>query len=339
MKLAIGSRWTRGVPVAASLLLGLGLAIGYGTRPDACAAITVFPVWVWLVPGLLLAVLGMRRRSGRKNWLLPGLWLLFLLAMADEPRSLCRAIPWPAALSWESRPDGEAVRVISLNCAIGNRLAAGEVARYRPDIVLLQESPNRAEVEGLARRLFGDEAGFVHGVDASLIARGRVVPANLPANLRGIVVQARVTLASGRDIEVISTRLLPAVFRLDLWSPDCWREQADNRRARREQLRAINRRIASVSVPVILGGDFNAPQGDAVFRLLSPKLHDAFAQGGRGWGNTITDGFPALRIDQIWVSDAFHARSVVARKTEHSDHRMVICDLMLGGRGAKPKQK
>ena len=81
--------------------------------------------------------------------------------------------------------------------------------KYRPDIVLLQESPNRTEVEGLAKRLFGNEAGVVHGVDASLVVRGRAVPAELPRAVRGYFVQARVTLTTGQDIEVISTRLLP----------------------------------------------------------------------------------------------------------------------------------
>ena len=151
--------------------------------------------------------------------------------------------------------------------------------------------------------------------------------------------QARVTLTTGREIEVISTRLLPAVFRADLWSPDCWREQTENRRDRREQLRAIARRIGSTAAPVIVGGDFNAPQGDAVFRLLRPKLHDAFNESGLGWGDTIINDFPVLRIDQISVSGAFRSHAVVARGTRNSDHRMVICDLSLKDDSAMPKDR
>jgi len=130
---------------------------------------------------------------------------------------------------------------------------------------------------------------------------------------------------------VICTRLVPAVFRLDLWSPDCWREQRENRQKRREQLRVIVRRLDSVpaSVPLIVGGDFNAPQGDAVFHLLQTRLHDAFREGGRGWGDTVTNDFPVLRIDQVWASEAFRAVNVVVRGTRHSDHRMVIGDLVL----------
>ncbi len=80
---------------------------------------------------------------------------------------------------------------------------------------------------------------------------------------------------------------------------------------------------------MIIGGDFNAPQGDAVFRLLGPRLHDTFPEGGRGWGNTITNGFPFLRIDQVWASGSIRADRVIARRTRHSDHRIVVCDLVI----------
>ena len=98
---------------------------------------------------------------------------------------------------------------------------------------------------------------------------------------------------------------------------------------RREQLRIIARQLDTVpaSVPVVVGGDFNAPQGDAVFRVLQPRLHDVFREGGRGWGDTITNKIAALRIDQVWASGVLRAVDVGASMTRHSDHRMVICDL------------
>jgi hypothetical protein len=330
-------RLVRGAPAVVSACLCLGLTVVYVARPDACAAITVFPSWAWSVPGLSLAAFNLRGRGSRLGRPVFAAWLLFVASLAEEPWSLGRALVRPGSFPSKAGPPGGVLRVISLNCAIGNRLAAEEVIAYRPDIVLLQESPGRSEVEGLARRLFGAEAGVVHGVDASLVVHGRVIPAELPPALRGYFVQARVKLASGRDIEVLSTRLLPAVFRADLWSPDCWREQMQNRRSRREQLRALYQRIESSSVPVILGGDFNAPQGDAVFRLLRPRLHDAFAEAGLGSGDTILNDFPALRIDQVWVSEAFRAHAVVARRTRNSDHRMVICDLSPRNDPARPK--
>jgi vancomycin resistance protein VanJ len=195
--------------------------------------------------------------------------------------------------------------------------------------VLLQEPHGRGEAEAIGEGLFGADAGIVSGADTALIVRGRVVPADLPPNLRSYFVQARVCLISGIEVEVISTRLVPAVFRAAPWSPEWWRVQRENRRSRREQLRVIARRLDSVppSVPVIVGGDFNAPQGDAVFHLLQPRLHDTFRDGGRGWGDTIIKDLPFSGIDQIWASGTSRAPGVVARRTRHSGNRMVICDL------------
>ena len=318
-------RLARGVPLGLSAASCLAVSVCYATRSDACAAVTVFPVWAWLFPGLALAALGSRRRGNRPVAVVLVLWLSFVLAFAEEPWSLLRSLTTPRG----ARGRGEALRVVTLNCNVGDANAAGEVAPYRPDVVLLQESPCRGGVEAVAGALFGAGAGVVLGVDASILARGRVAPADLTPEQRSYFVQARVRLTSGTEVEVFCTRLTPAVFRLDLWSPECWREQARNRRTRRDQLRAIADRIESLpaDLPVILGGDFNAPQGDAVFRSLAPRLHDTFREGGRGWGDTVINEFPFLRIDQVWVSGAFRTVNVVARRTRHSDHRMVVCDL------------
>ncbi len=312
-----------------SALCCLALAVCYAGRFDSCAALTVFPAWAWLVPGLGVAALGLSRRGKLRAVAACAAWAVFVLVFAEEP--------WSLLWSWTAPPSdprsvggrGGALRVVSLNCNVGNGQAAAEVASYRPDIVLLQESPGRGELESLASALFGASAGVVHGPDASMIVHGRVVPADLTPEQRSYFVQARVLLKSGLEVEVFSLRLVPAVFRLDLWSPECWREQARNRRRRRAQVSAVAARIALLPrhLPVILGGDFNAPQGDTAFRPLAPRLHDAFREGGRGWGNTITNDTPFLRIDQVWVSDEIRALGVVARRTVGSDHRIVVCNL------------
>ena len=321
-----------------SALLCLVLSACYLVRHDAFATITVFPIWVWLAPGLALALLGIRRRGNRQVVAAIAAWLIFVLALAEEPWSLLRLVTSPGSGKLVEVGQGESIRVVSLNCNIGSPQAVEEVVRYDPDIVLLQESPGRGAMEALGKKLFGVDAGILYGVDASLIVRGRVIPADLGPDPRSYFVQARVILRSGTEVEVISTRLIPAVFRLDLWSPDCWREQRENRQKRRKQLRTIIHHLDSVpaSVPLIVGGDFNAPQGDAVFHLLQARLHDAFRDGGRGWGDTVTNDLPFLRIDQVWASEAIRAVNVVARGTRHSDHRIVICDLVLRAREELP---
>lgn len=316
---------------SASLLLCLSLAILYAARPDAFAAVTVWPVWVWLAPGCALTALGFQRGRKRMALLLSAAWLTFLFIHAEEPRSLLR-FHAPGSPEWiEARKAGRALRVVSLNCGGGSPQAAGEVAAFDPDIVLLQESPVRKDVEALARRLYGHLKGCLWGMDGSLIARGKAIPASLPPQLSMSSVQAWVRLDSGIEAEVFSLRLIPPVFREDLWSPACWRAHRENRLARRAQLRPFADRVRALppDTPVIFGGDLNAPAGDSVFRLLAPRLRDSFSEAGAGWGNTIMNEIPVLRIDQVWISRRFLATTVVARKTIYSDHRMVICDLLL----------
>ncbi len=60
-----------------------------------------------------------------------------------------------------------------------------------------------------------------------------------------------------------------------------------------------------------------------------PRFADAFWSGRIGWGNTITNDRPVVRIDQVWTSDHFQPTAVFARETLNSDHRMVVCDLRL----------
>ncbi|WP_390622518.1 endonuclease/exonuclease/phosphatase family protein [Gimesia fumaroli] len=76
------------------------------------------------------------------------------------------------------------------------------------------------------------------------------------------------------------------------------------------------------------GGDFNANPRDPIFRELPASLQDAFSTAGAGWGNTITNEFPFLRIDQIWSNDAFQPLNVVSEPAFDTDHRVVITDLM-----------
>jgi endonuclease/exonuclease/phosphatase (EEP) superfamily protein YafD len=320
--------------IASSCVLCAALFLCYGLRPDAGAAVTLWPAWVWPAPGLLLAALGWRR-SRRVVAAVALLWVAFVAVFAEEPRSLLRVRPWPAPGWEEARRRGEALRVVSLNCAGGSADAAAELEEYDPDLVLLQEAPRRDEVETLARRLFGEKAGVAWGLDTAILARGRVKAAPVSRPLRGTITQAHVALASGIAADVISLRLLPPTVRLDLWSPGCWREQAANRRTRVEQVRAVAREIDALPHlgPQIVGGDFNAPAGDRIYRLLPPRLRDTFREGGTGWGNTALNDVPISRIDQVWTSDHFRPLVVVARKTRDSDHRMVLCDLQVEARG------
>ncbi len=309
----------------------VALTVCYLFRPDSFAAVTVWPAWMWPILGFVFTLAAFSKKTRRAVWLLCGAWAVFLLGFAEEPKSLVRFGAWPNS-EWErARAAGRALRVVSLNCAGGSKQAAGEVALYRPDIVLLQESPSAAETKAVGQELYAGEGGIIVGLDASILVNGEIVESELAPEMRSYFVQGRARLKNGIELEVFSTRLTPPVFRDDLWNPSAWSAHSENRRFRRSQLEPFGVRVRKLpeSVPIILGGDMNAPQGDSVFSLLSTRLEDAFPRAGRGWGNTIINDFPALRIDQIWTSRHFEPTAVIAQKTVHSDHRMVICDLLI----------
>lgn len=315
----------RNAALAASALLLVFVSFSYALRPDGLAAVTLWPPWIWLLPGLLPVLIGAVKPRLRFTGVVGAAWGLFLLGFGEEPRSLVR----PVTDLGRPRPEG-VLRVVSLNCAGGSAEAAGEVAELRPDIVLLQETPGAKDVHRLADRLYSARASYIAGLDASILLGGEIVERRGSQPVSTFV-HGRAQLSRGAMVEVISLRLVPPTIRMDLLSPGCWREHTENRRARLAQVDEMLESAAHVpaDAPLIVGGDFNAPTGDAAYRLLSPRLQDAFRSGGRGWGNTILNDIPVSRIDQVWISAHFRPVAVTALRTRHSDHRMVVCDLQL----------
>ncbi len=315
------SRWTKAILLLLSAMLLIFVTHCYFTRFDFCAAITIFPPWCWLLAGFVLAMPSTFRKGRRAGVCVLLMWLVFLAVFCDSPLALLRQFrPAPQAPSQ--------VRIVTLNCA-GAAGAASEVADHDPDIVLFQESPRKQSVQQLALELYGAGSHLAWYVDTSIIARGDVMPQRVPDEFRGNFVHALVRLDSERELDVICLRLRPPPVRVDLWSLDCWKAYQRDRADRRRELKRITDYAASLSNrhPIIIGGDFNTPPGDAVFALLSPDFSDAFQQAGRGWGRTILNEKPLLRIDQIWLGPSPRPLNVQAHRTENSDHRMVICDL------------
>jgi endonuclease/exonuclease/phosphatase (EEP) superfamily protein YafD len=312
-----------------SAALCAALSWCYAVRPDAGAAVTAWPVWVWVPLGLAIAALGWSRSTKLAFLVICLLWLLYVGIFAEEPRGLLRRRGLSEAEFRAAREDARGLRVVSLNCAGGSAKAAAEVHRHDPDIVLVQESPSEDAVRALAEELYGPDAAVAWGLDASIIARGRA-----EAVVHGLgphIAVADVKLASGLNVCAISVRLSPPASRFDIWSAGHWREQASVRRLHREEMKAVALLLDTLpgDPAIILGGDFNAPAGDAAIGLLRPRLHDAFPQAGIGWGNTVLNDLPILRFDQVWASGHLRAAAVRTEETLHSDHRMVICDLVI----------
>jgi hypothetical protein len=294
--------------------------------------LTFYPAWLWLVVGVAVAGIVLRRRTRVPVALALAAWMLYGCLLVEEPRSLLSLGRVPTSQWADDQKPRTAVRVISLNCAGGDIRAAAEAFRYRPDVILFQESPPAEALQELARDEFGDSATVVSGLDTAIAARGHAVAVPLPGEAVRFATGARALTPPGVEIEFLSVRLVPPVLSLNLLSLDCWQAQAANRDEREEQVAQLGQclRTGSPESLTVVGGDFNAPQGDGSLAALRPRFRDSFAEGGGGWGNTVTNDFPVLRFDQIWISSGLRAVAVSARRTRHSDHRMVICDLVIG---------
>jgi endonuclease/exonuclease/phosphatase (EEP) superfamily protein YafD len=320
--------WTGQIASILSLVLFPVILACHVFKPDTSAALTFYPIWVWGILGITLSIGSLLHKKYISVSLIV-IWLVFTLIFAEEPRSLLRSI-YVSDSKWQSLPEEKRVVVVSLNCAGGNMDAVREILPYNPDIVLLQEVPsNKEDIQAFAETMYKGDASIAHGPDTAIIVRGELEEISLDKPKNRFMTQARVRLKSGHESEVICIRLMPPVVGINILSKDCWIEHRDDRKSKRKQIEQIMEQVNSVpnKVPIILGGDFNVPARDGSLRALQTLLSDTFSKGGIGWGHTALNSIPLFRVDQIWTSSDFNPLSVLARKTKHSDHRMVVCYL------------
>lgn len=325
------SRWA----AVLSGALCLVLAAVYLARPPNTDPITAWPFWFWGTGGSVLLVPALLRRW--RPALGPVLlWAFATLAVAEEPPAMVRlAIPRFCGTVL-SRPGEAPLSVVSLNCGGGRLEAAAEALARDADVVLLQEAPGRQELGRLVAARRG--LSLVAGRDCAIIVRGtqRAIGAGRSRPLYLTASLARPRRAPGRELLVVSVHLLQPVLRWDFWSPKTWREATEVNAVRVAQMDGVATLVAThpEAHAVLVGGDFNTPGGDALYRALQPRLHDAFRQAGAGWPNTIVNDVPMSRIDQLWLSEALRATWLRVHRTQNSDHRMVMAEVAVGGFGA-----
>lgn len=110
-----------------------------------------------------------------------------------------------------------------------------------------------------------------------------------------------------------------------------WQENIEDRMV---QAKSLARDLQDSVRPIILAGDFNAPDQSLVMRTVAgTRLRDAFAAAsfgfGYSYGHSLRPGISFLRIDHILVDQSIGvARAYVGGK-EASPHRPVIADLLL----------
>lgn len=316
--------------LASLLLLGL-VVICFLDGRDALAAVSVFPIWIWAIAGIAAAAITIPLLRSRFPVTVILLWALAALIGSDECRSAFRSLTG-GALKEEraAAPEGKAsLRIITLNCGGRSIDAVRELARFQPDIIFLQEAPGTAELAAFAKELYGESGSVAGAWHCAIVAKGKLTPRRtvLYQHGRGALLE----LADGTEIELLSVHLTHATTRWDLWRRSCWKQHRDVHRERRGQLKKLLDTLATDGgdVPRIFGGDFNAPPSSNLFDSIPDDYTNAFSAEGRGLGNTFINRFPVLRIDHIYTSSEFETVTARAVRTRHSDHRMVVCDVLL----------
>lgn len=323
--------------IGLSLLLHLVTLYAFARQPDKLAAYTVIPIWIWGGLGLFLSIAAFWFLRAPLSLFITGIWAMTILLEADEARVIAhvgKSAPAPGRAGFaEGR---ELIRVATLNCNYFNYSEfsdpAPDLRRWQPDVVLLQEV-HPHQVRRIADLLYEGRGDYriysTNGIATRWNIRREVNPQSAGFRIQQVTVRRD----DGTEFEVVNLHLTSAATDLRLWRRDCWRAHRFNRQVRQRELGIGLSILADTApgYPAILGGDFNAPAADPIHNLLRTDFEDAFGNAGTGWGNTYQRRIPVLRIDQIHHSRHFRTLRCAAVTTRHSDHRMVIADLIPPG--------
>ncbi len=321
--------------VGLALLLHLLTVYAFSRQPDRLAAFTVLPIWVWGGIGLTASAVAFYFLRASLSLVMTAVWAVTLLVGADEARVLAhygKRAPQPGTPA--AHRGEEVLRVLTLNCA---HLKFGDpspdIAAWKPDLVFLQDIYPH-QLRRFADILYGGRGDYRSHVTRDggigVLTRWKIRREVRNPAMRSQ--QVTVELPDGRQIEVVNVHLETAATNLRFWRRDAWREHRVNRAIRLTEtatmLQVLEQTTNFPNTPTILGGDFNAPATDPVHRRLARDFTDAFAAAGTGWGNTFQRRFPILRIDHILSTRHFTPVRCAAEVTRHSDHRMVVADLI-----------
>ncbi|HOP39741.1 MAG TPA: endonuclease/exonuclease/phosphatase family protein [Geobacteraceae bacterium] len=310
------------------------------------------PQVVWALPGILLAALTFKV-ARRWTWL-PLLGIAWVLGPL---MGFC----WP--LNTPSASSGNVpLRIMTWNVKyerhdnLSHLALRYEIERCNPTVVLLQEA------QGLLNGPLGDyfSTWNVRSSGQYIIASRmplgelRVIPIPFPgegSTCPGIKHTClRTQLRIGGTVVVLynvhfetprwGLNAFRAVTRNPLNLPKAMQQLEHNVAARLAQVQTLRENVRQEQRPVIVAGDLNSPDSSLVCKTLRAlDFHDAFAEGGKGYGYTYghdllkhrvpTLNLSWMRIDHIMMSSRLQSRDCWTGTGKASDHRPVIADLVL----------
>lgn len=316
-----------------SILLAVFLVVMvcYLNRWDSMTAITLIPVWAWAAVGMLACIISWIAFRGLPSLIVFSIWLVTAIGFSEETHALIRELIHsidPQSIP----PEDSQLRVVNLNAAHSGD-ALRKAFDLNPDLIIVQDAPDEAIITELANEKFGVERAIFVGAGQAILGRGELMASIVEDDGRAI--HARFKLQDEFVIDLTSVDLEPSYPSPFLWRPAVWKELTERRVANRRLLRKSlgENQITRASTGRLIGGGFNTPPGDDVFRPLEGNaLIDAFSVSGTGWGNTFPANYPALRFDQIWSSPNLLPFKTTTRRIAGTSHRMVISDFELPNR-------
>ncbi|HET7236839.1 MAG TPA: endonuclease/exonuclease/phosphatase family protein [Actinomycetota bacterium] len=213
----------------------------------------------------------------------------------------------------------------------GTDRVARVVSRWRPDVVLLNESGGRLRLRRFARTVGMEVAAdpwspLRRRVKNAVVVRDpwTVIDHRLHRFAGGPILSPRgalvATIGSGRD------RVTAVAAHLGLHPVE--------RRRHAEELVGV---LEDVRSPVILGGDLNERPDGRAASLLANRWRDVWLLGGDAAGETFPVAQATARIDYLFVSDGVGVEGATVPGDDDaraaSDHRPLVAELTLPGHG------
>ncbi len=326
--------WAAALAWLAALLLLLAAFAFVGEEAWPVVLLLYLPRLPWILPGLLLLPLALRR--GRRALLLPLaagalIWLFPLMGFVP-PR-----LP--------ARPAGPTFRVLSYNtghAVDGVESLRALVRGTGADLVLFQWTSHEAEAalrgpgfEGWTVRRAGqftvasrfpvrsiEAVGFPAPPDGALPCAHAVVES--PLGTVDVYAMrpksARIELAARRKMGL---RHRVAEFVEDLESG----RLAASAALRESQTRSVAAEAARARHLVLIAGDSNLPGGSRLLRTALGGYRDAFAEAGWGFGYSYPARLPWMRLDRVLLGPGLRAVSFAVQGRRVSGHRAILAEI------------
>lgn len=96
---------------------------------------------------------------------------------------------------------------------------------------------------------------------------------------------------------------------------------------RAEQVEQLSAAMEKIDMPIIVCGDFNDTPISYTYNTLTHSLSDSFCEARGGFGRTYNGNLPPLRIDYVLHSPHFRAVSYREHRVDLSDHYPVVVTL------------